>query len=328
MAGRCALLAALGLLAAGCSDYDIIRADGLDVYYQNPVEAVDILLVVDNSCSMDPYQKKLGQSFDAFIGFFIDANVNYHIAVTTTDVEWNDAGLFTGPVITPDTSNASQLFEAAVNVGINGAATEMGLEAAKLALSPGFLQTVNRDFIRDEADLSIIFTSDEQDASPEPVNHYINTFFEVKGQRSRDVFNASALAVTNEDSCTEAQAVASSAGTRYVDVAEQTRGVVGNLCASDYASIVNELSLNASRVRDTFFLSSLPDAATLEVAVDDVILECNSGAYTYDMVFDISEDRPAIVFASDQVPPIDSRIQVRYDFGDGDPSTFCTGGGQ
>lgn len=322
--GALVLAVALG---AGCSDYDIIRADGLDVYYQNPVEAVDILMVVDNSCSMEPYQQKLGQSFNSFIGFFIDANVNYHIAVTTTDIEWGDAGRFTGPVITPDTTNAAELFNTEVNVGTSGSASEMGLEAARLALSQSFLETVNRDFLREEADLSIIFTSDEQDTSPLPVNHYINTFFEVKGQRSRDVFNASALAVTDEETCTDQQAAASSDGTRYVDVAEQTRGVVGNLCAQDYANIVSDLSLNASRVRDTFYLSQWPDPSSLEVGIDDELVACDAGVWWYDLVLDGDEERPAIVFSADAVPAIDSRIEVRYDFGQGEPELFCTAGG-
>lgn len=318
------------LLAAtlpACSDYNLVRADGLDVYYQNPVEAVDILLVVDNSCSMEPYQDKLGASFESFIAFFIDADVDYHIAVTTTDVEWEDAGRFTGPVITPDTADAAAVFDAAVSVGIQGSASEMGLEAARLALSPGFLETVNRDFLREEAELSMIFTSDEQDVSPLPVNHYINTFFEVKGQRSRDVFNASALAVTDETTCTDQQAAVSSDGTRYLDVAEQTLGVIGNLCATDYAGIVSDLSLNASRVRDVFFLSEWPDPATLEVAVDEEILPCDGGQWSYDLVLEATEERPAILFEPEHVPPIDSRIQVRYDFGSGDPDAACPGEG-
>lgn len=320
---RLLVVGALGL--AGCSDYAFHRFDGLDVYYQNPVEAVDILMVVDNSCSMGPYQEKLGRNFNLFISWFIDANVDYHIAVTTTDIEWDRAGEFVAPVITPDTNNADQVFSNAVNVGTTGSGAEMGLEAAKMALSTELLSDVNRNFLREEADLSIIFTSDEQDGSPEPVNHYINNFFTVKGQRDRDVFNASALTVTNEDACTEEQAYASSPGTRYVDVAEQTRGVTGNLCAQDFEAIVTELSLNASRLNDTFYLSDWPDAASLEVGVNEDLVPCEDGVWTYQLVLDGEEERPAIVFTEGNLPAIDSRIEVHYDFGSGEVDTFCTG---
>jgi hypothetical protein len=312
---------------AACSDYNLYRSDGLDVFYQNPVEEVDILLVVDNSCSMQPYQQEFGRNFDAFIDWFIDADVDYHIAVITTDPEIATAGEFIAPVITPETRNASEVFNSAVNVGTTGSGAEMGLETARLALSAQYLQTKNKGFIRDEAELSIIFTSDEEDGSPEPVNSYINTFFGVKGQRSRDVFNASALTVTNERMCTDAQAAASSPGTRYVDVATQTGGVIGDLCSDDYAAIVTELSLNASRMRDTFYLSQLPDPSSIEVGIDDELIPCDAGVWSYVMLQEGAGEVPAIVFETASLPPIDSRVEVSYDFGSGDASTFCPGSG-
>ena len=60
-------------LMGACSEQGFIESEGVDVWYQDPMEAVDILMVVDNSCSMEPYQKKLGASFDVFINYFIDA---------------------------------------------------------------------------------------------------------------------------------------------------------------------------------------------------------------------------------------------------------------
>ena len=40
-----------------CSDYDLIKRDVGDVFYQLEAGEVDILLVVDNSCSMEPYHE-------------------------------------------------------------------------------------------------------------------------------------------------------------------------------------------------------------------------------------------------------------------------------
>ena len=75
----------LGLLA-GCSEYEIQDFGYVDVFNQNPAEDVDILLVVDNSCSMGPYQARLGQNFSEFISWFVGANINYQIGVTTTSI--------------------------------------------------------------------------------------------------------------------------------------------------------------------------------------------------------------------------------------------------
>ena len=79
-------LAALVLLA-GCSDYNLVDWDIIDSFNQQPADKVDILMVVDNSCSMEPYQEQLASNFDAFISFFIGANVDYQIGVTTTTIE-------------------------------------------------------------------------------------------------------------------------------------------------------------------------------------------------------------------------------------------------
>ena len=46
---RAIQLAPLGLLLGSCSDYEIIKRDVGDVFYQLEAGKVDILLVVDNS---------------------------------------------------------------------------------------------------------------------------------------------------------------------------------------------------------------------------------------------------------------------------------------
>jgi hypothetical protein len=334
-------IAVVLLLLTGCSEYDIIDFEEVDVFFQNPAEEVDILMVVDNSCSMAPYQLALGANFNQFITYFIDANVDYHIGVTTTTIETPeytslipsctqadldeipDAGhLAQGLVIDNDTADAASLFQDLVNVGTCGSGFEMGLEAGRVALSPPILATANTGFLREDASLSIIFVSDEEDNSPQPVNEYINTFFGVKGHRERDVFNASALAVTDTTNCLNA--VGSTLGTRYVDVAEQTHGVIGNLCSEDFSQIVTDLSLNASRLRDTFFLSQNPNPLTLQVTVENEVWSCEEGMFTYDRVEDQGVPTPAIIFDRSAMPQPGQQITVRYDQGDGDPALFCT----
>lgn len=331
------------LLLSGCSEYEIRDFEIVDVFNQNPAEAVDILLVVDNSCSMGPYQLQLGANFDAFITWFIDANVDYQIAVTTTSLERPPhdpvnrpecsqadiseiplAGhLVGGKIITPETEDAASLFQSVVNVGVCGGGFEMGLEAGRLAVSPALTSGVNTGFLREDASLSLIFVSDEEDASPDPVHTYINDFYEVKGQRTREVFNASALTVTDVEDCIDG--AGSSPGTRYVDVARQTAGVVGNLCSQDFEPIVNELSLNASRLRDVFHLSEMPDLATLRVSVRDQEIPCDDGAWVYELVEAEGVPVPSIRFLPDALPQPGDRVSARYDAGDGDPAAFCGG---
>lgn len=335
------LVPLMALFAGGCIEYNPTQDVGIDIFNQDPPKAIDILLVVDNSGSMANYQSKLGQNFDAFISWFVQGNVDYQIAVTTTD-DGNDVdisnparGRFVGPIIkgSMDPTAADALFRSEVNVGTSGSSVECGLKGAYLALTdPGLLASDNAGFVRDEADLSIVFVSDEDDSSTWPVNDYINAFFEVKGHRDRNVFNASALTVTDEGPCNADQAAASSPGTRYVDVAAQTHGLIGNLCDSDFAHIVTDLSLATSRMTDTYILSSEPDASTLRVTVqleDGTTNEipCDAGDWTYQRVTDPDGEHPAVVFSLDKLPPLGSRLTIRYGYGDGRTDAFCNGNG-
>ncbi len=314
-------LAALAIGATACTmENEFIEWDVVDIFYQNPTDAVDILMVIDNSGSMQPYQSELSTNFSQFLTYFIEADVDYHIAAVSTDVMNEEAGEIRGQIITPETPNAETAFSNIVNVGVTGAATEMGLEAAYMALTEPLVSTANGDFLRDEAMLSIIFVSDEEDYSPLPVNDYINAFRDIKGQRSRDVFNASSLVVTREAECD----AWSTRGDRYIDVAEQTSGVLGSICSEDFGSIVTDLSLNTSRLRDTFYLSREPDASTLQVTVNDELIDCDAGAWTFARVEDeYGEEQPSILFDRLQMPPSDSQLAVRYYEGSGSLSNFC-----
>jgi len=324
--------------ALACSDYDLRQFENADVFYQDPPSEVDILMIVDNSCSMSPYQANLARNFNEFITFFDEANVDYHIAVGTTTVEVPEAfdtcsladvsaipagGYLVGDtVITNETVDADQTFANLVSVGTCGNGQEMGLESALMAVSEPLASSVNAGFLREDASLSLIFVSDEEDASPRPTADYINTFYEVKGHRDRDVVNASALVVKDLNDCFGV-ALESTEGTRYLDVASQTNGIVGSICEEDFSDIVTELSLNASRLNDTFVLSAEPAPSTLQVSIDDDdIIPCDDGQWTFVRTDD---DEPAVAFDRSQMPPPSSQISIRYDRGSGDVDEFCTG---
>ena len=345
--GRRALLPLAGwaALAGACTpDQTIIKLEGDDVFFQNDAGEVDVLVVVDNSGSMQPYQELLSQNFDQFLTYFIEGNVDYHIGVVTTTINRPEGFLGAGcsqdevdaipdggqlvrtAWITPNTDDGDALFQDLVSVGTCGAGYEMGIESAYRAVTEPMVNGANEGFLREDAYLSIIFVSDEEDASPQPVNDYINAFRDVKGQRARDVFNASALVVTSLDECDRRQVESgASPGTRYLDLAEQTGGVTGNICADDFGVIVEELSLTSSRLTEVFFLSDDPDPSTIEVGVEEEIIPCDAGVWTFARADDDGVDRPAIVFDRGNLPPPNSKITIQYSYGGGDPAGFCEG---
>jgi hypothetical protein len=240
--------------------------------------------------------------------------------------EPSNGELVGGTYITPSTRDGDELFSDLVSVGTGGGGYEMGLEAAYLALSEPRVSGTNDGFLREEAYLTILFVSDEEDASPVGVNEYINAFYNIKGHRNREIFNASGLVVTNLDSCNATQqASGATEGHRYMDVIEQTNGVLGSICDDDFETIVTELSLASSRLTDTFYLSQLPDPSSLLVAVNDQEIDCDAGVWWYELEEDDGEERPKIVFDRSSMPPPNADVDVSYDLGNGNPDNFCDG---
>jgi hypothetical protein len=331
-------LVPLVLAATGCtSDNKLTKLDADDAFYQAEAGEVDVLLVVDNSGSMQPYQEKLSTNFNSFLAYFTGF-VDYRIGVITSTLENPEAlggctqeeidaiadggELVGGTWISAEDADGDARFSDLVQVGTCGGGYEMGLETALRALTPPLSEGANADFIRSSAYLSVIFVTDEEDSSPLTTNEYINAFRSLKGGVERDVVNASALVVTDETDCDAEQlAAGASKNVRMVDVADQTNGVVGSICSGDFSDIVTELSLASSRLKDTFYLSEAPDANTLIVGVGEEEVACDAGVWSYQMI----EDRPAIVFERDQLPPPGSRVTASYDYGDGDASSFCEG---
>ncbi len=328
-------------LGVACQDYSLSVRERVDVFLQDPPPAIDVLLVIDNSGSMQGYQFLVGLRFNELLTWFERAGVDYQIAVTTTTINRPvgtyqgctqadidavpDAGhLHLNTIITPQTESAEDVFYEIVNVGTCGDGNrEAGLEAARRALSPALLAGPNAGFVRDDAGLSVIFISDEQDFSTDPVHLYTADLFAVKQGRSRDLVNASALVITDASDCIIPVA-GSSTGSRYVALAEQTGGITRNLCNTNFPESMVELSFSASRLQDTFTLTGLPNVDTLEVSVDGEVVPCTRQTWRYTL--STGEDgapSAVLVFERATLPEAGARITARYDLGDGAAEGFC-----
>lgn len=72
---------------SACSEQTFTQLTVLDVFQQDRTNAVDLLVVIDNSCSMIEEQENLARNFEELINTFTAAETDWQIAVTTTDVE-------------------------------------------------------------------------------------------------------------------------------------------------------------------------------------------------------------------------------------------------
>ena len=147
----------------------------------------------------------------------------------------------------------------------------------------------------------------------------------VKDSTARDVFNASSLVVQDTDLCSAIQVQSgATVGSRYIDFAEQSNGLVENICGDDFTSIVTDLSLNSSRLNDTFFLTKSPDLASLVVGVNGEEVPCDSEEYLWKYEL-LDGNIPIIRFDRSSLPAPSSRITAQYNPGEGDPADFCGG---
>ena len=335
---RLAFVLAFAVAAVGCNESTLIRPGVSAVFFQAPPTEVDILLVVDDSCSMEDEQTKLGEGFDRFVEFFDVADVDYHIGVITTDTDaYVRSGKLVGSgsdrIIDRDTDNADDVFRANVNVGTSGWPYEKGFDAAALALSDDLLEGHNEGFLRDDALLSIIFVSDEEVISQYGINSYVNFWRGLKDEFDRTAFNASALIGIDPDTLEPANCGPNpnqpnaAASYRYHDVAVQTGGVVGSICDNDFADVVNEMGLAASRLLSEFVLERRPKPETLEMRLfipGDPAAEgegllvpwagTDDGEYPWDYFEDEANEVYRIEFTDlTSLPPVDSQIVLHYE---------------
>ncbi len=210
----CGLILALSLVWAGCGAPRQVNGghEGADrgtiVLRSLPLEAVDVLVVVDNSESMAWAQSRLPPHFiygvlealttslpsrpDLRIGVIsTDLGTAPYATVAGCDAEGGDGGrlqhplgrppwLALSPMNQPNIHCPSYLdsracladaFHRQAALGVAGCGYEMPLEAAWRALDPS--RNVNPGFLRDEALLFVLFVTDEDDCSvqrPELLN--------------------------------------------------------------------------------------------------------------------------------------------------------------
>lgn len=197
---------------------------------------IDVLFIVDDSLSMKDDQDALAANFSAFITAFTRAQVDFHLGTVTTDMKKSTrSGRLVSPFLTTATPNLDAAFASMVRVGISGSGDERGIAAAHAALSEPLLSTTNAGFLRPDADMGLVFLSDENDHSPETVATFV-TF--LKGLKA-DASSMSIAAIVGLQS-----GLGCNTGSwRYVQVAHAfgPRGLVST-CDPDYASTLEAVS--------------------------------------------------------------------------------------
>ncbi len=317
------------LLAACQSDQNISRNTHTDVFWQEPASAVDILWVIDDSNSMAEEQARVADGFESFILSIEETNIDFQLGVITTDMDLDNeqrAQLMGNPRVLTADDNYVQQFKNLVQVGTDGSDKEKGLSAALEALSEPMISGDNIGFLRDDAILSIIFVSDENDCSDDealsgepstacyeeaerliPITEFIYNFRGLKGPSGMRVLASAIIGPKVADGCE-----GSWPGHRYAALAEGLGGKVGNICDDDYGGLMYDLGLAVSGELSTFQLSYAAVIDSIEVYVDDDLIEEDPDeGWTYDSEYWI------LRFDGDYVPERGTQVSVAYEVASG-----------
>lgn len=273
---------------------------------QEGYNKVDVLWVIDNSCSMSESISKVDENFEVFLDQFQGLQVDYQMAVITTDMtDSNESGRIQGDIITQNTPQSAALNTFLQTVGFGGSGDEKGLEATKSALTAPLINTENQGFLRQEASLSVIVISDENDDSSITTSSFVSWFRSLKSDPNMLRFNGFVgLSLgSNSLGCS-----ITSVGEKYIEAAYQTQGFAIDLCISNYDMALQELSAAAAGLRIQFPLDKEPSSlASIIVEVDGVPVSQGLDGWTYDI------NTNSIVFHGESIPQPDSNVFFQYE---------------
>lgn len=273
---------------------------------------VDMLLVVDNSGSMGTKQTQLSQQLLPFIDYLVTSGFDFRIAVTTMDMSGSGArGSFVGSpnVLTKSTPDLRNAFIRNISQGTRGSDLSRGLEAMAFAISDSKLAGENSGFWRKEALLAVIFLTDEEDASANNTQYYIELLDQKKPLfigGSRGWLASSIVVKELSQQCTSLNQFASP-GYRYVGLSDASNGIIESICSPDLIQASANIKARITEVLTQYHLASDADVETIRIFINGKLIANDpSNGWTYD------SRGYTITFHGSSIPPANAKVQISY----------------
>jgi hypothetical protein len=245
----------------------------------------DVLFIIDNSCSMFEEQNAIANNIGTMISTLQASTIDWHLGVVSTDMtntqqhagklqqaggnSWVDAS-----TAQPETAFAQMAI-----MGTGGDFEEKGRAAAytMVEVKPDIPR--NQGFLREDATLTFVFVSDEEDQSgsiPIPRPEF-REWMETKKERPEDVV-AHGIIDPPGVPCPQGD----TDGVEYERYATWTGGQVFNLCQPDWAPYFEAIAtqlLDSARVRLDEPADEILEVAITEDGAETVLTDAD---WTYD----------------------------------------------
>lgn len=234
----------------------------------NDYRRVDILFVIDNSGSMEYEQRSMGQRTSNFLQVL--RGLDYQIAITTTDprnVTLGDGRFlplrgYSNRFIIDSSmteSEAQTTLSSTLQRTETGSPEEQGIRAAYRTIDRYIANENNaRAFFREGAQFAVVLISDEDESAsttkndPEAlVAHVASTF-----GGSKMFSYHSIITIPGDTACRGTDGYAY--GHRYQQMSQLTGGVIGSVCAMDYAAQVTGIAEGIRDLLKTITLQCQP----------------------------------------------------------------------
>ncbi len=238
-----------------------------ETFNQSASKPLDLLVVIDNSNSMQEEQVNLSQRMLPLLSYVNDSD--WRIGVVTTDT----ANGCLRRLIKKGDANAAATFSQAIQAGVSGSGNERGVLQAVNALK---CQTNN--WVRDLSSLAILIVSDEDNCSDGTgcgTNDYGKKEFLLDYLSSIRVPGVNAKVYGLFWHPSQDQSVCSTAAKKaniYADIVAATSGTWGSICEADYTNTLSGISQNIATILDRrFTLTRIPDPGSIQVSLDGVL---------------------------------------------------------
>ena len=244
---------------------------------------LDLIFVVDNSGSMNDNQQTLQSNARIILEHMDDNYIDYQIGVITTDEPF-----LVGPIISHLDPNKISELQTQLLVGVAGSATERGME---MLYQLFYQNNVPQNFIREDANLGVIFVTDENDSSTGPIMHYYNYYSTLKTSQSALKLHA-VSGVPGASSCAQ-----DSLKLDYLT--SLSGGIFADICQLDWGYDLTNIINISSQPIEKFYLTKEAIPQTIKVYVNGLDI---GNSFTYnpsDNYVEISGT--AAVFEGDSV---------------------------
>ena len=316
------------LLSTACTEYQVvdpkieagapnpaeITVNGhIDHIKQETTPKTDTLFVIDNSCSMIEEQTDLINSFDSFIGHFVNSPLDWHVGVISTDTtrptHQGRLQIAAGQhFIDSDTLFPEEVFSTMAAMGTTGSGTEKGLDTTYEALEVR-RDTDNIGFYRPDAHLSIVVISDEDDYSFITNQEFSAWLLNLKFDPEKVTF--SSIVCLTESHPYGPYCADYNLGEAYMAVTATVGGVLYDIRDQDWDQILSEIGILSRGPSQEFYLSDIPVESSIEVWVE---IEDEAGLTTYNFNADdywYNNVKNSISFNT-YVPPEGSDVYISY----------------